>query len=279
MESLNELDRIRRNIGGLLREMRESRGLEQFDLARELDMSQSKISRIENGRLTPTVDDAKAMLRALKAKKQDRESILDDLEQLHVDLKSYRSLHGRGRRNVQKAISEREQDASLVRVLGHTMVPGLLQSAAYAKAIISTKPTFHTPETIVEYTQARLARQQVLFDESKQFHFVVLEAALLLRYAKPNVMAGQMQHLASMLSLPNVRLDIVPLSASIEVIPFSCFTIYDDNFVSVETPTAQVTVQDSPDIDLYVQMFDLLSAQAVSDGDARSLLMELMEEF
>jgi transcriptional regulator with XRE-family HTH domain len=279
VDSLGELEELRREIGARLRSLRESRQIEQVQLARQLGFSQSKVSRIETGRLTASVEDVKAILAAVRARRKDQQEVLDALSRLHTDLRSYRVLTRRGRRNVQHEIAEQEAAARHIRSFQHAIVPGLLQTAAYAKAVMSTKPDPHTPEMLLEYLQSRIARQQVLFDESKRFDFVLMEAALWNSYAGAEVMLGQFHHLGTLMTLPNVDLAIVPLASRLEVLPTAAFTIYDDLLVSVETPTLQVQARDEGDVAHFVRLFDLLGEAASRGDEARELLEQHVGAF
>jgi transcriptional regulator with XRE-family HTH domain len=272
MDPLSELEELRREIGARLRSLRESHHIEQVQLARQLGFSQSKVSRIETGHLTPSVEDVKAFLGGVGARRKDQQEVLDALSRLHTDLRSYRALTRRGRRNVQQEIAEQEAASTHIRSFQHALIPGLLQTAAYAKAVMSTKPDPHTPERLSEYLQGRIARQQALFDESKRFEFLLMEAVLWNMYAEVDVMLGQFHHLRTMMSLPNIDIAIVPLASRLEALPTAAFTIYDDLMVSVETPTLQVQARDEEDVAHFVRLFDLLREAASTGDEAKDLL-------
>jgi hypothetical protein len=80
------------------------------------------------------------------------------------------------------------------------------------------------------------------------------------------------------MSLPRVRLGIIPSSAERAVMPSAGFAIFDGEMVQAETVSAELTVTQPQEITLYARRFDLLRQSAVNGRDARQLIRRALEE-
>src|SRR6185437_7714521 len=144
--------------------------------------------------------------------------------------------------------------------------PGLLQTAGYARSIIEAVSAAYGTTDVDAAVQARMRRQEVLYDQSKTFEFVITEAALRLLPCPPQVMAGQLDRLMSM-DLPNVKLGIVPFGVELEIMPYNSFLLLDDA-LTVETWAGKD--EDAGDESaVHVRVFDLLMGEAVTGEEAR----------
>jgi hypothetical protein len=91
-------------------------------------------------------------------------------------------------------------------------------------------------------------------------------------------MAGQLDRLLAVMSLPSVELSIIPASAPRKVMPSGGFLIFDDEMVQAETVSAELTVTTPQEITLYARRFALLRESGVSGRDARSLIHRALSE-
>lgn len=104
------------------------------------------------------------------------------------------------------------------------------------------------------------------------FAFLLEESALHARVAGDDVMAGQLGHLLQMATLPQVSIGIVPATVHRHMWPVEGFWIFDDERVLVELVTAEVTVTQPREIELYARTFSALAEMAVYGAAARSLV-------
>jgi hypothetical protein len=120
-----------------------------------------------------------------------------------------------GLRVHQDEVAKLNEKTRLFRAFESTYVPGLLQTAEYARARFAQSITvFKVRNDINEAVQARIKRQEILYRPDKRFHFVLTEAALRYRLCPPAVMLGQLDRLISLTALPNVRLGIIDFATS-----------------------------------------------------------------
>lgn len=165
----------------------------------------------------------------------------------------------------------------LLRLFQPALVPGLLQTPEYMRAILSRHEDLST-ETVRSTVSARLERQEVLYDESKRLKFVITEPVLRWLIVPPLVMSGQLDRLVSLSRLPHLDIRVVPLRGRQSDIPNHAFVIRDDRAVTVETVHAEVIVTDPRDVALYVTKFDGFAANALAGESMRTLLESVRDD-
>jgi transcriptional regulator with XRE-family HTH domain len=132
----------RRELASRLRGLREDAGLSTTRLAAVLGWSQSKVSKIENGRTKPAVSDVEAWLTAVEAPADQRAELLDIAESVQVASIIWdRTLRG-GREEHQRTIGRLLDEACDMRVFQSAVVPGLLQTAEYARRVLGLADVF-----------------------------------------------------------------------------------------------------------------------------------------
>ena len=268
--------------GGLaerLFRMRKAAGLTGDQLAEVLGWGtktgRTKVSKIENGKQTPTPKETRAWAEACGHPELAAEllDLLADVQTMHTRWR--RRIRG-GHTAILEDIDRRTQASKRIRNAEVAIIPGLLQTAGYARSIITTvSATYGTGDTDAA-VQARMDRQRVLYDSSKTFEFVITEAALRLLPCPPHVMLGQLDRLMSM-DLPNVTLGIIPFNTELQVMPYNGFLLLDDN-LTVETWSGKDEEPPGDETAVHHQIFEQLMAEAVTGEDARRLITAAAEE-
>lgn len=265
-------------LGKRLRELRQSTGTTGRQFAESLAWPPSKVSKIENGRQTPTDDDLRSWTRA-SDRDSELDSLLTSLHTLELQYAEWRHLMRAGHRPQQEQLLEWEQRTRLFRIFEATVVPGLLQTAEYARArFYESVRRLKGPNDADEAVAARLRRQEVLYRPGKKFHFVLPEAALRLRLCSVDVLLGQLDRLASISHLPNIRLGIIATTTEYTISPWHGFWMYDDKRVVVETFSAELDLRQAQEIDLYADAFEQLAAVADYDRAARQTIGRVMAD-
>ncbi|MEU2548391.1 helix-turn-helix transcriptional regulator [Streptomyces roseolus] len=236
----------RSELGVALRALRIASGKEAKAVARSAVMSPSKLSKIETGKLSPSADDVDRVLTALEVSEAVKAEYLDAARAVATEATAWRLIQRAGLHKAQERLRAIEARMSLLRVFQPALVPGLLQTPEYARAILSRHDDL-TEETVRRTVAARLERQSALYDEGKAFRFVLTEPVLRWLIVPPMVMVGQLDKLISVTRLPNVDLRIVPLVGLQRDVPNHAFVIRDDRAVTVETVHAEVIVTDPRD--------------------------------
>lgn len=276
---MSTLRQTREALGQRLRELRRGARLSGQALADHLGWPQSKISKIETGRQTPSEDDIVGWTQATGQPEQapDLVASLRTLETMYADWR--RRLHA-GMRTRQQSISEIEAGASLIRSFQTMFVPGLLQTAEYARALMADSVRFHGgADDLEEAVPARMRRQDVLYRPGRRFHFLVTEAVLHYRFCQADAMIGQLDRLISATTLPSVLLGVIPFNAEYQFVPHHGFVVYDQRMVLVETIGAELSLTQPQEIALYGRAFDGLAAAAVYGRDARQVISRVLDGF
>jgi len=237
-------------------------------------MSQSKVSKIENGRVTPTVLDVDRILKALSVPSTVADEVLGLARLANTQFHDVRSSIRRGLHHRQRDLAALEASARQFRYFLPVMITGLLHTPAYARRSLSRFPGDQS-ETIAR----RLERQAVLQDESRSFCFVLTEAAIRWSLCPPTEMAEQLDHLVSVSLKPNVTVGIVPLAAEVPGTPLNTFTVYDDRLVTVETIGGLVVMHDPRDVALHLEVFEFFRGHAVADSGARAVIRQIADDF
>jgi len=249
-----------------LRELRRGAHLTGAVLARQTQMSQSKISKIETGKQLPSVADVERIAKALRAPVRVQRELIDTAKAAISEYESWRKLQSNGLGAGQDAVRLRESAVKLIRTYQSAVVPGLLQTAEYARRILTL--VAREDGDIEAAVAARMRRQEALYVSDKQFGFVIDEVALRRRYGPDDVLLGQLDRLTVLATLSNVDIAVLPLSAELDVIPQTSFAIYDDNLVEIELGSGQVGITDPPDVAAYVKEYEGLMARAAVGKDA-----------
>ena len=268
----------RNALGKRLRELRQAADLSGRQLAESLSWPPSKVSKIENGRQTPSDDDVRGWTRATDSE-HETEALLASLHTLEVQHAEWRRILRTGLKPRQQEHVEWDQKTRFFRAFEATVIPGLLQTAEYARARFAEAiRRLRLPNDINEAVAARVQRQEILYRPDKRFHFVLTEAALKFRLCPPEVMLGQLDRLVSFSQLPNVRLGIIDFDAQYATSPWHGFWMYDNERVLVETFSAALDLRQPQEIELYGNAFEQLAAIASYGRSARTIINRTIDD-
>ncbi|MEV4049597.1 helix-turn-helix transcriptional regulator [Amycolatopsis sp. NPDC049688] len=265
-------------LGTRLRELRQRADLTGRQLAESLSWQASKVSKIENGKQTPSDDDIVAWTEATGSE-PERADLLASLHTLEVQHAEWQRQLRTGLKPHQNEIAEINARTRLFRVFESTYIPGLLQTGEYARSRFAQSITvFKVRNDIDEAVRARMQRQDVLYRPEKRFHFVLTEAALRYRLCPPEIMLGQLDRLVAMTSLPNVKLGIIGFETAYVVAPAHGFWLLDDERVMVETFSAELNLAQPQETSLYSTIFDSLAAVASYGRSARAIVTRVIDD-
>ncbi len=278
MSSILSVHEARRALGQRLRELRQRGGLTGRQVAESLSWPASKVSKLENGRQTPTDDDIRGWAIVTHAE-SETESLLASLYTLEVQHAEWQRQLKTGLRPHQDEIADLDAKTHLFRAFEPTFIPGLLQTAEYARARFTQSiAVFNVPNDIDDAVRARIRRQELLYRPDKQFHFVLTEATLRYRLCAPEVMLGQLDRLVTFAALPNVRLGIIGFETAYVVAPAHGFWLLDNDRVMVETFSAELNLAQPQEIKLYSSVFDQMAAVASYGRAARAVVTRVIDD-
>jgi transcriptional regulator with XRE-family HTH domain len=201
---------VRLQLGAELRKLRRLAGLSQRHVVDALHSSQAAVSRMEHGETLPTREQLETWLRlcGVAEDHEVRDRLRSWTEAAHGETRPWRDMVPADTPHLQGVAGERERAATLIRNHQLTWVPGLLQTADYARLIIEqTDPD--SERNSAAAVAARVQRQQILFEKGRRFEFLIGEGALLWA-PEPGVMDAQRDRLLSLATLPNVEIAVLP---------------------------------------------------------------------
>ncbi len=265
----------RQELATELRTLRAMAGVSGRALGDRIGTSQGTVWRVEHGQALPTRQQAQAWLDACAADEESRTRVLQMLEDAYREAPTWtRTLAGRS--HMQSEIAARERASASVRNFQPTIVPGLLQTAEYARLLVPLVD--RTGEVDVEeHVAKRLERQAMLDAEGRRFVFLLGERAL--RWSPgPGAMAAQLEKLVAAVERPTVTLGVVPDTAP--VVPWHNFVIHEPTdgqptYVTTETVHGELTVREPADVAIYLKLWDQLRLSAVLGADAAEWIRKL----
>nr|BFD92467.1 helix-turn-helix transcriptional regulator [Kitasatospora sp. Xyl93] len=267
----------RTELGPALRELRQASGKEAKAVARSAVMSPSKLSKIETGKVPPTVVDVERILTAIGVSDEVKSEYMAAARAQATEATAWRLVRRLGHHRKQQQIKALDDSTGFLRVFQPSLVPGLLQTPEYVRAVFGRKGLGEEP--LGRAIAARLVRQQSLYDATKKLRFVITEPVLRWRLVPPLMMAGQLDRILFASRLSHVDIRIVPLAAPQTDVPAHSFVIRDDRMVTVETVHAEVTVTDPRDVELYVRKFDGFAASAVAGEEMCRFVEAIRDEY
>ncbi|MGY0065954.1 helix-turn-helix domain-containing protein [Streptomyces sp. QTS137] len=267
----------RRKLGAELRSLRTSAGFTSGEAARLVGWHQSKVSRIETGTSGVKPADVRLLLDAYGLTDlQLRELLLvlagpGDSSGRHHWWHAYRGVLPPTYRD----FISLESQASAMRTLETTVVPGLLQTPEYARAVTAAALEGTSEERLDTLVEVRLARQDVLrADPPLGFSAVLDEAVLRRQVGGPGVMTRQLERLVEAARLPQVRLQVLPFTAGAHIGVTGPFVIFsfsrtsDLDVVVLDHLTSSLYLERKEDLRVYSEAFDALSIHALSPEDS-----------
>nr|WP_223187550.1 helix-turn-helix transcriptional regulator [Streptomyces sp. CBMA29] len=270
-------------MGSELRKLREQKGMTAEEVAARLLVSQSKISRLENGRRSISQRDVRDLCGVYGV---EDVRIVDSLMQMAKESRQQGWWHAFGDIPYSVYIGLETEAASL-RVFEPQVVPGLLQTPGYAAAMIAGNLPEATPEQVDKRVSVRMRRQQRITDKDMPLRMwaVMDEAALCRKVGDEQVMREQLLHLVELSHMPHVTVQVLPfeagahpgLSGQFAVLEFTDVT--DATVVYLEGVNSDLYLEKDTDVQAYSVMYEHLRAQALSAELTRQFIIEAAERY
>jgi transcriptional regulator with XRE-family HTH domain len=276
---VTSFQQARIDLGSQLRALREAAQLSGKDLAERLRWQPSKVSRLENARQSATEDDVVVWAQAVQASPETTDELIRQALALLERHDDWKQRHRSGLAALQEDIRDLEARTRLFRVFEPNIVPGLLQTAEYSRHVFGkVRRLYSAPEQIDAAVRVRMQRQEILYDRSRTFRFVLPESALRTRLAPADVSRGQLDRLIAVSTLPNVEFGVIPFSAEFPSAPINGFWIYNEGMVGVATMTKDLVLRDPDDIAFYARAFDEYAKAAAFDESGRDVILRILDE-
>ncbi|MFD5328333.1 helix-turn-helix domain-containing protein [Streptomyces sp. NPDC127092] len=273
----------RRRLGQELRRLREAKGMTAEQVADRLLVSQSKISRLENGRRSISQRDVRDLCGVYEVE-DDR--VVDSLMQMAKDSRQQGWWHAFGDIPYSVYIGL-ETDAESLRVYEPQIIPGLLQTHGYAEAVIAGALPESTPADIEKRVTVRTRRQDRIKDDERPLRLwaVIDEGALRRLVGNRQLMVEQLEHLIEQSHLPHVTVQVLPfhmgahpgISGHYAILEFPDTS--DSSVVYIEGVTSDLYLEKAQDVAKYSVMYEHLRAQALNVEDTREFVTEIAKQY
>ncbi len=263
-------------LGVRLRGLRTEAGLTGAVLAQRAGVGQPTVSKVENGRMVPSLDVLGRLSVALDLDEPTSREVRDLLAA--VEAAPGAVLLSGEEVPAGTVLDEAVRSARLVRSFQCVVLPAMLQSAEYARHVFASAP-YSTPEAVGRAVAARVERQSLLYEPGRESVFVLTEAVLRTWPGVPSLMLAQFDRLLAVESLSTVRLGVIPWRRAVPVMPRHGFTLCDRRAVVVEAFRGERVVDDSDEVAAYEETFQRFEEAAVFGSEARELLVRVMREF
>ncbi|MCQ9132658.1 helix-turn-helix domain-containing protein [Streptomyces hilarionis] len=271
----SERRELMKALGARLRGLRTEAGLTGAVLAQRAGVGQPTVSKVENGRMVPSLDVLGRLLLALDLD----ESTSREVRELLVAVEAAPdAVEANEVAPVGAVLDDAVRSARLVRSFQCVVLPAMLQSAEYARHVFASAPN-STPEAVGRAVAARVERQSLLYEPGRESVFVLTEAVLRTWPGNPSLMLAQFDRLLAVESLSTVRLGVIPWRRAVPVMPRHGFTMCDRRAVVVEAFRGERVVEDSDEVAAYEETFRRFEEAAIFGREARELLVRVMREF
>jgi transcriptional regulator with XRE-family HTH domain len=270
----------RKRLGIELRRLREQAGLTCEVVGRRLECSGTRISRIETGRINARPGDVREMLEIYGVTGSEAASLVQLAREARR--KGWWHTYGRVLPAWFEAYIGLESEAVRLRDFQPLVIPGLLQTEDYARAVLRAAPGAGSAEDIGQQVALRMERQGVLARANPPELWVVLsESVLRAQVGGPEIMRAQLSHLIDVAERPNVTLQVLPSGNAAHVDPVSPFTILDfpeaadPTVVYLEHLTGSLFLESKDEVRRYTAVFDRLRAEALGAGQTAGLMAQI----
>ncbi|WP_445269072.1 helix-turn-helix domain-containing protein [Streptomyces sp. DSM 41634] len=272
LSSSSSAQQARQALADRLAELCRDAGLSGRDIAERCDWHPSKSSRIMNARTPPSADDIRAWCQACGAEDQT-DDLIASLRTAEGMWVGWRRMERVGLKQAQEARLPLYQRTRRFRSYSSWLVPGMIQTQPYTTAALQAiQRRRGLVDDVADAVAARMERQRVLYEGDRRFAFLVEESVLRSGIGGAEVMTGQLGHLISIASLPNVSLGVVPMRPDRERWPAEGFWIYDTAQVNVELISGYLTLTQPSEVAMYAETFTELAELAVYGAQARVLI-------
>ncbi|WP_371548693.1 helix-turn-helix domain-containing protein [Streptomyces sp. NBC_00554] len=272
----------KRRLGAELRRLRQASGLKSTEAAERLMVSQPKISHMENGRRTASPRDVRDLCAIYGVTDQQ---VIDSLMRMAKESgqQGWWNVYGDIPQSVYVGL---EADAATVHAYEPMVIPDLLQTPAYAHAVIAETIPLLTAEQAATRLKVRLRRQHRIYDPARPLRLwaIVDESALRRVVGGPDIMREQLEHLNTLGAEPHITVQVLPYTVGAHpgLGGRFCILRFADSpeaVVHLERFTSDLYLEKPFDVQHYSVMYDHLQAQALESDSSRDFITDATKSY
>ena len=271
-------------LGTQLRRLRESRGITREEAGYRIRASESKISRLELGRVGFKERDVVDLLAMYGVDDETERDVLVALAR-EANAPGWWHQYADVLPDFFQTYVGLEEAASVLRVYEVQFVPGLLQTASYARAVMTRGWPAAPEEEIERRVSIRITRQELLSKQGgPRLWAIVDEAALRRRVGSPEVFRSQLEHLIEATQDVRITLQIAPFSSGSHAAEAGAFTIMRfpeadlPDVVYLEQLTSALYLDKRDDVERYSEVVERLSVESEPPERTAGILRGILKE-
>lgn len=272
-----------RRLGAALKKFRQAAGLDQQEAADVIAASAAKISRVESGHVSARVIDVRLLLDAYNVREEKVRARLEGLAKgsKHRGWWLEHAAHLRPDYLDHIAL---EDDATYIREWQSVAFPGLLQTAAYAEAVITAGPNYVDPERVAHLVKVREGRQAKIDPGGTTYAAILWEPVIIHPLVRPEIHQEQLASVLEVSKRQNVTVQVLPFTAGV-LAAFSAFASFSfDSDPAVEAVTMEnlrgtSVLEDPEDLTAYANTFDLLRSSALTPDESSRLIRRVLRSY
>ncbi|MGH3827844.1 MAG: helix-turn-helix domain-containing protein [Pseudonocardiaceae bacterium] len=260
-----------------LKDLREAAHMKQVPVAAAVGISQSGLSRIELGGLLPTPETVEALALLYGADPDTSARLVELATAIRPEHLDSRIIMQRGVNHFQKRLGKIERSSALIRAYQPNIILGMLQTPSYAEVVFTSRG--RTAPQAADGVAHRLARQAAFAELGREWVLIQTEGALDWCVRDAALMATQVDHIAAVSRLPNVRIGVIVRRTPASVLAPHGFHIFDNRAVQVGTKTATALIDSQEDIATYNALWGELERMAMWGDAARAVFKRITSEY
>lgn len=263
-----------RRLMAELSALRSRSGLSRAEVADRVGITDSTLWRYETGMTRPKPGDVAILLDVYGVHGAEREELIEMAK--HARKRGWWHRHRQALKPGFDSYIGLEAAASVVRTFQTVAVPGLMQTEAYARAMIEQTAITSAPYPVDERVLVRMSRQELLTRPDDPLHMVAVldEAVLRRQVGSPEIMNGQVRHLIDLADRPNVTVHIVPFARGAHPGMDGQFTLLefpeqaDPDLVYLEQAGSGLIPEDPEEVRRYTLIFGSLLGKALEPDES-----------
>lgn len=266
-----------RRLGAALKRYRQAAKLDQLAAAEVLGVDPARVSRIESGLVTARILEIRVLLNAYGEDDPEVRSKLEDLAKRSKHRGWWLEHAAHLRPDYLDHISL-EDDATYIRTWAQALIPGLLQTSAYAEAVITSGPNYVAPERVAQLVKVREARQAKIEEGGAAYTAIIWEPVIIHPLVSVGIHQEQLAKILEVGRRKNVTVQVLPLSAGTlagEISAFASFSFDAEPIVEAVTleNLRGTSILEAPeDLAAYTLAFDQLRSAALAPDASAQLI-------
>ncbi len=267
----------RESVGARIKALRKSRGLTGKNLAEKTGLSAAAISKFENGLLRPTENFTEAVIQALDLSSSESYSLRELASFVNSQFARWTLSQNQVTTN-QNNVGIREKNSKTIRAYFNQVIPGLLQSEDYMRAVFQSLVQ-SDKGNLTQVVKSRLRRQNILNSKRTSLAFVLGEGALRTSFGSKSTLKGQLKHLIEIIETrPSTEIRVLPWQKVLNRFILDSFVIYDERTVNIEVLKGELDLWTEDDVTYYVDTMNYLVSSSLSPAASKEFIKQVIHD-